>query len=129
MGTDLDSIINSPQPMAQIFFNSFGQKGALAVWAVIVVVQYMMGSSMVLAASRQSFAFARDGALPFSGWLYRMNGYTKTPVNTVWFTCVLAIALGLLVFAGDQAINAVFSLSVTALYIPYAYVFLSISLT
>ena len=47
MGTDLDSIIGSPQPMAQIFLNSFGKKGALAVWAVIVVVQYMMGSSMV----------------------------------------------------------------------------------
>lgn len=74
----------------------------------------------VLAASRQSFAFARDGALPFSSWLYRMNGYTKTPVNTVWFTCGFAILLGLLVFAGDQAINAVFALSVVALYIAYA---------
>lgn len=47
MGTDLDSIVNSDQPMAQIFFNSFGQKGTLALWAVIVMVQYMMGSSMV----------------------------------------------------------------------------------
>ena len=37
----------------------------------------------VLAASRQTFAFSRDGALPFSGWLYRMNSYTGTPVNTV----------------------------------------------
>ncbi|KAI0728352.1 APC amino acid permease [Irpex lacteus] len=120
MGTDLQAIIDSPQPMAQIFLNSFGQKGALAIWAIIVVVQYMMGSSMVLAASRQSFAFARDGALPFSSWLYRMNGYTKTPVNTVWFTCGFAILLGLLVFAGDQAINAVFALSVVALYIAYA---------
>lgn len=120
MGTDLDSLISSPQPMAQIFLNSFGRKGALAIWAVIVLVQYMMGSSMVLAASRQSFAFARDGALPFSGWLYRMNGFTKTPVNTVWFTCICAILLGLLAFAGTQAINAVFSLSIAALYIAYA---------
>ena len=39
MGTDLDSIVSSPQPMAQIFFNSFGQKGTLASWAVVVVVQ------------------------------------------------------------------------------------------
>lgn len=42
-----------------------------------------MGSSMVLAASRQTFAFSRDGALPFSGLLYRINKRTKTPVNTV----------------------------------------------
>jgi amino acid transporter len=80
----------------------------------------MMGSSMVLAASRQSFAFARDGALPFSSYLYRMNNVTKTPVNTVWFVVAFAIVLGMLSFAGAQAINAIFSISVTALYIAYA---------
>ncbi|KAH9948494.1 APC amino acid permease [Amylocystis lapponica] len=122
MGTDLNAIMDSSvgQPMAQIFFNSFGQKGTLGLWAIVVLVQYMMGSSMVLAASRQSFAFARDGALPFSSWLYRMNGFTKTPVNTVWFTCILAILLGLLAFAGSAAIDAIFSLSVVALYVAYA---------
>ncbi len=79
-----------------------------------------MGTSMLLAASRQSFAFARDGALPFSGWLYRMNGYTKTPVNTVWFCSISAVLLGLLAFAGEQAINAVFSISVISLYVAYS---------
>lgn len=49
-----------------------------------------------------------------------MNAFTKTPVNTVWFSAVLALALGLLAFAGDQAINAVFALSVVALYVAYA---------
>lgn len=122
MGTDLDAIMNSPigQPMAEIFFNSFGQKGTLAVWAIVVIVQYMMGSSMVLAASRQSFAFSRDGALPFSRYLYRMNGYTGTPVNTVWFVAIGSILLGLLAFAGDAAINAIFAMSITALYVAYA---------
>ncbi|KAI0790897.1 amino acid permease-domain-containing protein [Abortiporus biennis] len=82
MGTDLDAIMSSSQPMAAILFNAFGQKGTLAVWAIIVVCQYMMGSSMVLAASRQSFAFSRDGALPFSNWLYRMNKYTVRFTNS-----------------------------------------------
>ena len=49
-----------------------------------------------------------------------MNGFTGTPVNTVLFDALLSIALGLLVFAGDQAINAVFALSVTGLYFAYA---------
>ena len=37
MGADLDSIMNSPlgQPMAQIFFNSFGRTGTLVVWVSI----------------------------------------------------------------------------------------------
>ncbi|KAI0744734.1 APC amino acid permease [Earliella scabrosa] len=122
MGTDLDALMNNPigQPMAEIFFNSFGQKGTLAIWAIVVIVQYMMGSSMVLAASRQSFAFSRDGALPFSKYLYRMNSYTGTPVNTVWFTAIFSILLGLLAFAGDAAINAIFAMSITALYVAYA---------
>lgn len=59
-------------------------------------------------------------ALPFSGWLYKINSYTKTPVNTVWFDAILAMLLGSLVFAGTQAINAVFALSVTALYVAYS---------
>ena len=59
-------------------------------------------------------------ALPFSGFLYRINSYTQTPVNTVWFDAILAILLGCLVFAGSQAINAVFALSVTALYVAYS---------
>lgn len=59
-------------------------------------------------------------ALPFSNYLYRMNTYTKTPVNTVWFCALLSLALGLLAFAGPQAINAVFAISVTGLYIAYA---------
>jgi hypothetical protein len=49
-----------------------------------------------------------------------MNSYTKTPVNTVWFDAILSLALGLLVFAGSQAINAVFALSVTGLYYAYS---------
>ncbi|KAG6837053.1 hypothetical protein H0H93_015624 [Arthromyces matolae] len=120
MGTDLEGLSSSPQPMAKIFFQSFGQKGALIIWSLVVIVQYMMGSSMLLAASRQTFAFSRDSALPFSSWLYRMNKFTKTPVNTVVFDGLVAIALGCLAFAGDQAINAVFSLSIIGNYIAYS---------
>ncbi|KAF7776414.1 hypothetical protein Agabi119p4_4807 [Agaricus bisporus var. burnettii] len=120
MGTDLEALANSDQPMAQIFRNSFGQKATLGIWILVVLIQYMMGSSMLLAASRQTFAFSRDGALPLSKWLYKMNSYTRTPVNVVWYDALLALALGLLVFASDQAINAVFSMSVTAVYIAYA---------
>jgi len=120
MGTDLAALSGSAQPMAAIFFNSFGRRATLALWAVVVIVQYMMGSSMLLAASRQTYAFSRDGALPISNWLYRMNKFTGTPVNTVVFDAFFALVVGLLVFAGPQAINAVFAISVTALYIAYA---------
>ena len=39
MSTDLESLIESDQPMAAIFLNSFGQKPTLAIWAFIIIVQ------------------------------------------------------------------------------------------
>ena len=49
-----------------------------------------------------------------------MNKFTGTPVNSVWYCSILSILTAVLVFAGDQAINAVFAISVSALYIAYA---------
>ncbi|KDN50732.1 hypothetical protein RSAG8_01230, partial [Rhizoctonia solani AG-8 WAC10335] len=121
MGTDLEAIVDSDigQPLAVIFFNSFGQKATLGIWSVVVLTQWGMGSSIVLATSRQVFAFSRDGAMPFSSILYRMNDYTGTPVNTVWFSVIIAGLLGLLAFAGDIAIMAVISIAAIGLYIAY----------
>lgn len=79
----------------------------------------MVASNCLLVGSRQTFAFARDGALPLSRYLYRINRYTGTPVNTVWFDAVCVLAIGLLSFVSTQAINAVFSIAVTASYIAF----------
>lgn len=49
-----------------------------------------------------------------------MNSFTGTPVNTVWFVAAVSILLGLLALAGSEAINAVFALSVTGLYVAYS---------
>jgi amino acid transporter len=166
MGQDLEGLMNSDlgQPMAQIFLNGLGQEGTLVLWSFVILVQYMMGSSMVyfllflpivilgqllmmlLVFCRCSLRLvnlspcmssswlyselldcrltlvlsARDGALPFSDVLYRMNKFTKTPFNTVLFCAAGSIALGALIFAGTQAINAVFSISITAQYIAFS---------
>ncbi|GAB1521706.1 hypothetical protein RhiTH_004803 [Rhizoctonia solani] len=147
MGTNINAILNSSigQPLAatalqfykteQIFFNSFGERATLGIWSVVVVTQWGMGSSIVLSTSRQVFAFSRDGAMPFSRILYRINEHTGTPVNSqlfhlyiyawtentpaVWFSVLIAALLGLLAFAGEVAIMAVFSIAVIGLYIAY----------
>ncbi|TDL24692.1 APC amino acid permease [Rickenella mellea] len=116
MGTDTASILSSPigQPLAAIFFNSFGKKGTLIIWLFIIVVE------CILVCSRQTFAFARDGGLPFSTWIYRINPYTKTPVNGVWFAVSIAFLLGLLAFAGTAAFGATFSLSIAGQTVAYS---------
>ncbi|KAG1723082.1 amino acid permease-domain-containing protein [Suillus paluster] len=100
MGTDLDGILNSPlgQPLAQIFYNSLGQRMALVFWCFIISAQYMVSSNCLLVGSRQTFAFA---------------------LNTVWFDAACALLIGLLAFVSTQAVNAVFTIGVTASYISY----------
>lgn len=73
----------------------------------------------LLASSRQTFAFARDGGLPFSSWLYRVHPRTQTPVACAWAAAFVAALLGLLAFAGDAATSAIFALGVVGLYIAY----------
>ncbi|KAH8114116.1 amino acid transporter [Phellopilus nigrolimitatus] len=122
MGTDLEGIVSNEigQPLATIFFNSFGKTGTLVLWSFLVIVQFMMGSSTLLASSRQTFAFARDGGLPLSRFIYRMNSYTQTPVNGVWVAAFFALMLGLLAFAGESALSAIFTVAVIGLYVSYS---------
>lgn len=54
--------------MAQIYYDALGKSGAMGFIAFLFIVQYMMGVSIIIAASRQMWAFSRDGALPFSSF-------------------------------------------------------------
>jgi len=65
---DLDAVVTSPTglPAAQIFLNAGGKKGGTAMWFFVILVQFFTGCSAMLADTRMAYAFARDGALPFS---------------------------------------------------------------
>ncbi|KAF9010827.1 amino acid/polyamine transporter I [Cyathus striatus] len=122
MGPDTLAILSDPagQPMITILLNSFGKRGALAVWSFIILTVNMSAINLLVAASRQTFAFSRDGALPFSGILYKVNRITGTPVNCVLFCALGALLLGLLSFAGAVAIGAIFTMGVVCQYLAYS---------
>lgn len=72
-----------------------------------------MGISILVAASRQSWAFSRDGALPFSKFFRPISktfGYI--PLRTTIGCAVLAAILGLLCLIAPAAAAALFSLAV-----------------
>ncbi|MBL8742111.1 MAG: amino acid permease, partial [Myxococcales bacterium] len=64
----------------------------VGLYIAIVVAQYLCGLATVTSASRVSFAFARDGGLPFSGQLARVSERYKTPVVAIWTVALLVIA-------------------------------------
>ncbi|THV05118.1 amino acid transporter [Dendrothele bispora CBS 962.96] len=121
MGNDLISIIQNPfdQPMALILLNSLGQKGFYAFWAFIVITLYLSGMDLLIATSRQIFAFSRDGALPLSRVLYRISPITGTPVHAVLMGVFIAALWGLFGFAGVEALSAVFTSAVVCQYLCY----------
>jgi amino acid transporter len=92
------------------------------------LLEISMTASLVLPSSRQAFAFARDGALPFSKFFYKVDSWTGTPVRTVWLVVGCAMPLGLLCFADPvnySAINAIFTLAILGPYVAYGIPILS----
>jgi len=108
-----------PLPMGQVFLNVLGKEGMLAIWSLIIVVQYVTGAAQVVDASRVVFAFARDNALPGSRLWKRMNRYTQTPVNAVWFVVAISSICGVLGFS-QTALTSLAGSSVIGLYTSYA---------
>lgn len=107
-----------PLPMGQVFLNVLGKRGMLAIWSLIIVTQvcaidsmlseflpdsnqfkYVTGAAQAVDASRVVFAFARDNALPGSRLWKKMNPYTQTPVNAVWFVIGCSSVCGVLGFS------------------------------
>ncbi|KAF5345128.1 hypothetical protein D9757_013873 [Collybiopsis confluens] len=115
-----------PLPMGQVFLNVLGKRGMLAIWSLIIVVQYVTGAAQGVDASRVVFAFSRDDALPGSRWWKRINPYTQTPVNAVWLVMVVAALCGTVGFS-ETALNSLAGAAVIGLYTSYAFpIFLSI---
>jgi amino acid transporter len=83
-------------------------------------MKFIQASSQLVATSRQIFAFSRDGALPLSKYLYRINSSTGTPVVAVVVSATCAMLLGLLSFAGPGAINAIFTMGIICIYAAYS---------
>ncbi|KAL8946051.1 MAG: hypothetical protein Q9222_007502, partial [Ikaeria aurantiellina] len=112
---DLESVTGSKfgQPMAQIYFDAIGKNGTMGLMSLLFIVQFLMGISIIVAASRQFWAFSRDGALPFSSFFRHISqrfGYI--PLRAVWGCAFLAAILGLLSLIAPAAAQALFSLAV-----------------
>jgi len=57
----------------------------------IFVAQFMCGLATVTSVSRMTYAFARDGGLPFSGVLRGIHPVLKSPVAAIWVMSAISI--------------------------------------
>ena len=118
---DIPSVISSDlgQPWASYLIQVMPQKMALAILGLTIICGFSMGQGCMVAASRVTFAYARDGCFPGSFWIKRVNKITYTPVNAVWFNTSVGICLLLLIFGGSVAIGAIFSVGAIGAYVAF----------
>ncbi|KOS39891.1 hypothetical protein ACN38_g9250 [Penicillium nordicum] len=122
MNPDVSATINTKfgQPMAQIYYDALGRDGALGFMAVLCIIQFLIGLSLIVAASRQAWAFSRDGALPFSRFFRHVSKRIQyQPVRMICGLVVVSIVLGLLCLINSAAANALFSLFVASNYLSW----------
>ncbi|RKF79408.1 putative amino-acid permease C11D3.08c [Golovinomyces cichoracearum] len=120
MGTDVIGVVTSPlgQPLAQIALNSLGKSGSIALLILLWISSICNCSILMVAASRETFAFARDHGLPGSSYL-RVLSSGAIPARAVGFVAFCALVEGLLMLVNTIAINSIFNLAIMGLYFAY----------
>ncbi|KAF5093414.1 hypothetical protein D0Z00_004077 [Geotrichum galactomycetum] len=113
MNTDIAATLSTTtgQPLAQVYYDVMGKNWALGIMAVLGILQWFMGLSVLIAGSRQVWAFSRDDALPFSNLLKVVNYKLGVPIRAVWFMVIISVIIGLLTIIDSAATLALFSLA------------------
>ncbi|CAG8307189.1 unnamed protein product [Penicillium salamii] len=119
---DIEAVIDSDlgQPWASYLLQVMPQKTAMAILGLTIVCGFSMGQGCMVAASRVTYAYARDDCFPLSRYWKQVNPHTQTPVNAVILNAVLGILMCLLILAGEVAIGALFSIGAIAQFFAFA---------
>lgn len=80
--------------VAYIFTSSLGQNTAALVLAISAIGQFFCTMACMTSASRMTFAFSRDGAIPGSG-LWSKLSRSKVPANAVLLVGVVSALITL----------------------------------
>ncbi|KAG5804768.1 hypothetical protein H9Q74_010279 [Fusarium xylarioides] len=108
-----------PQPFVSVYAAILGQGGHVVMNVVCILALWFNTAIAVLAASRLVFAVARDGVLPWSSWVSKVEaGQPRNAVYVVWgvasiITCTIlpsAVAFTSLVSAAGVPSAAAYGL-------------------
>lgn len=119
---DISAVLSSPlgQPWASYLLQVMPRKAALGILGLTIICGFSMGQGCMVAASRVTYAYARDDVFPLSHIWKKVNKTTKTPVNAVLLNATLGILMCLLILAGYVAIGALFSIGAIAQFVAFA---------
>ncbi|CAN6330431.1 unnamed protein product [Urochloa humidicola] len=110
--------------IAEVFYLAFKSRygngvGGIVCLGIVAVAIYFCGMGSVTSNSRMTYAFSRDGALPFSSIWQKVNKQ-EVPINAVWLSVSISLCMALPSLGSLVAFQAMASVSTTALCIAYA---------
>ncbi|WP_416969196.1 amino acid permease [Streptomyces sp. 4F14] len=108
--------------LSYVLTSSLGDGVGKALLADVVVAITVATLAIQTSASRMLFSMARDGRLPLSRTLARVNPRTGMPTAPALTVGTLAAALLLLNFASPEAFLAIGTTCIVMLYLAYAMV-------
>ncbi|KAJ5485558.1 hypothetical protein N7539_005546 [Penicillium diatomitis] len=119
---DLTEVVNAASgfgfiPAVQHATGSVAATNGVA--AIILIMEVCSAIGILATASRQTFAFARDHALPFSGALARVDRRTQIPTISVLVSTIITVLLSLINIGSTAAFNAIASVMIAALFTTY----------
>ncbi|PVH93353.1 amino acid transporter [Periconia macrospinosa] len=111
----------SGQPVPVIIKSAVGSSGgAIGLLTPLLVLGLFCGIGCTTAASRCTWAFARDGAIPGSQWWKTVHTGLDVPLNAMMLSMGVQLVLGLIYFGSTAAFNAFSGVGVICLTLSYA---------
>ena len=101
---------------------AFGDRFGHAAMSLAIVAMWFCGLSSVTSASRTVYAFARDGGLPASRLLARVDPRTRTPLPAIGVVTVvpLLLVLSTHAFSTVGLFDVMAKMATMGLYVSYA---------
>ncbi|KAE8552117.1 hypothetical protein TMatcc_002128 [Talaromyces marneffei ATCC 18224] len=93
--------------------------GAVAMGAIIAVMQTFGNVADMAAASRMWWAFARDKAIPGWSFFLKLDSRTSLPMRCILFTVIVSALLSLISIGSTTAFNDIVALVTSGYYSSY----------
>lgn len=115
---DLKDTMGSTNPVLYILNTRLGETVGTLLFLIAIVAQFFCGTASITSNSRMLFAFSRDGGMPGSKTIYKLNS-RHVPWNALLVSIAAAFILALPALFSTVIYSAVTSIAVIGLYIAY----------
>ena len=115
---DIEAALNAPFPIVEICTQATGSvKAATAMVCGLLVISCAVNLGSIASASRLTWAWSRDGALP--AWLSYISPKHRIPVRSIWLPIFIVMVLACLNIGNTAAFGAFIALASFALFCSY----------